>query len=137
MIFRQGDVILKKIDDTKAPISQKEASFLEEIKGETIVAHGEATGHHHKFTSGQVMLFTRPHNQPQGPAVVTIESDYATLTHQEHLPIQLPKGTYSIIREITYDPFHTLPTNVTFSISNHLQSHIQSYIQSHTRTVSD
>ena len=90
MYFQQGDVLITKIDY--------------EVKGEELehltLAEGEATGHHHSIVEGLgqlIMMDKLMHLQ--------IFSKEATLKHQEHKEIILPKGNYKIeiIRE--YDPF--------------------------------
>ena len=86
------------------------------------VALGEATGHHHRFetaTDGVIVTgyseryhFSR--NDPQVCDYVAIEGKdgYATLTHEEHNPIQVPTGYYriSIVKE--FDHFSQLERRV-------------------------
>lgn len=90
MKLQQGDVILTAIDY--------------EIKGEKldhmILAEGEATGHCHKIVSGigqLIMMDKIMHLQ--------IFSETALLEHNEHGPIQIPKGNYRIDRVREYDHF--------------------------------
>ena len=88
-MFQQGDVILIKVS---------------EVKGEKLnhltLAKGEHTGNHHIITEGDVTLYDH-----EGTLFLRVESENATLTHQEHKKVILPKGEYKIgiVRE--YDHF--------------------------------
>ncbi len=107
LIFRQGDIILKRISTEKF-LNLERATNLNlsgyaQVRSNT-VAHGEATGHQHKFTSGQVLLF-KVNAGHKDPTLALIQSEQATLSHQQHLPIQVPQGLYQITRERTYNQF--------------------------------
>ena len=77
---QQGDVIIKKVDSIKG----KKLNHL-------TLAVGEATGHHHTITEGDAVLY-----EDNGILYLHVESDSATLTHQEHKPITIEKGDYEI-----------------------------------------
>ena len=77
---QQGDVIIKKVDSIKG----KKLNHL-------TLAVGEATGHHHTITEGDAVLY-----EDNGLLYLHVESDSATLTHQEHKPITIEKGDYEI-----------------------------------------
>ena len=88
MLYQQGDVLL---------------TVVLEVKGKTLnhltLAVGEATGHHHTITQGDAVLY-----EDNGVMYLHVESDKASLTHQEHKTIELPKGNYQIgiIREFDH-----------------------------------
>ena len=87
MFYQQGDVIVEKVLETKG----KKLNHL-------ILATGEATGHNHCITEGDAILY-----EHEGTLFLRVESDTATLTHQEHTAITLPKGDYKISRVREYD----------------------------------
>lgn len=89
MLLQQGDVILKKVSSIKG-------TKLNHLT----LAKGEKTGHHHSITEGEADLY-----EENGILYLHIESENATLTHQEHNPIVIDKGDYQIgiVRE--YDHF--------------------------------
>jgi hypothetical protein len=111
LIIRQGDIIFEKLSDHEREnkiIRMKRNNYdldydLEEIKS-NIVAYGEATGHKHEFVSGQVSLF-KTRYYLNNNTIIKIDSDYATLSHEQHLPVQIPHGIYKIVKERSYDPF--------------------------------
>ena len=88
-MFQQGDVLIKQ---SKVPKGAKK-------KGNKTVALGEATGHHHTFTEGDVTLY-----EHEGTIFAKVTSEEATLTHQEHNPVTIPKGDYvfPIVREYNF-----------------------------------
>lgn len=93
-MYRQGDVLLVPV----ASVS----GFAKVVKregGRTILALGEATGHHHSFAghAGVELLET-----PDGARFlrVTRASD---LTHQEHTTISVAPGDYSVVIQREYD----------------------------------
>ena len=80
MILQQGDVIIKKVESIKG----KKLNHL-------TLAIGEATGHHHTITEGEAELY-----EENGILFLRVNSEEATLTHQEHKPIVIEKGDYEI-----------------------------------------
>lgn len=89
MLIQQGDVLIKKVDSIKG-------NKLNHLT----LAKGEKTGHHHTITEGECELY-----EENGVLYLRVNSDKATLTHQEHLPVEIEKGNYQIgiVRE--YDHF--------------------------------
>ena len=79
-MYQQGDVILKLAKGIKG----KKLNHL-------TLAVGEATGHHHTITDGEAELY-----EHDGTFYLRVIGDQATLTHQEHNVITLPKGDYEI-----------------------------------------
>jgi hypothetical protein len=65
------------------------------------LAHGEATGHHHKLVSGDFDLRECPKTKVKYLKVVTP----TMLKHQEHSPIEINPGIFRIGIQREYDPF--------------------------------
>jgi hypothetical protein len=88
--YQQGDVLIKPVDEIPENAAVIEGGVL---------AEGEATGHAHRAIAVDVQLFvfegTRYMRVPQKTEIV----------HEEHKPINLPAGDYTIgiVRE--YDHF--------------------------------
>lgn len=86
--FHQGDVYIKS---GKLPDGFEHQNCE---NGKTILALGEATGHHHRFEEDHVKMFHA--NDNSGRRFIVIEGKPATLFHEEHAPIECPAGTYEI-----------------------------------------
>ena len=88
---QQGDVLILKIENIPANAKIKQGKTL---------AVGEATGHHHTITEGDAELY-----EHEGTMFLRVNSENATLTHQEHSAVVIPRGDYkiNIVRE--YDHF--------------------------------
>lgn len=97
----QGDVDIRSIKNIPS------SAILLDTK---TVMHGEATGHHHTFSDGQVLVYEPQENDTvsvRGEDVkvqkyILVLSD-ATLTHQEHASQVIPKGNYAILQEREWD----------------------------------
>lgn len=88
--FRQGDVILQSV----SPNAYKGSKLLH-----LVLAEGEVTGHKHQITEGQAELY-----QYGRTLFLRVLSESATLTHEEHKPIQIPLGTWMIRIQREYKP---------------------------------
>lgn len=88
MLYRQGDVLLKKID--KLPEGLKEKN--------KILAYGEVTGHKHQFVSESVVVLEN-NNHKQ---FVNVEEE-SVLQHEEHKHISIPKGLYEVVIQREFD----------------------------------
>lgn len=88
MNFRHGDVIIKKVSQVKG----KKLNHL-------TLAEGEVTGHAHKITEGEAILY-----EHKGTLFLRVDSDNALLTHEEHKTIELPKGDYEIQIQREHSP---------------------------------
>lgn len=103
--LRHGDVDLRRLDSTplmSIPLDAKPAG--------QILMHGEATGHHHKVKSGQVLFLEKPLQMEIAGETVQVEKflrveQDTVLEHQEHKTIPIPTGDYVILQERTYNPF--------------------------------
>jgi hypothetical protein len=96
MMIQQGDVLIKKVNAIKG----KKVNHL-------TLAVGEATGHHHTITEGDAELY-----EENGTLFLHVESEKATLTHQEHKPVEIPKGDYEIGIVKEFDHFLEESRNV-------------------------
>ena len=88
MFYQQGDVIVEKVSVVKG----KKLNHL-------TLAEGEATGHHHTITKGDAELY-----EENGTFYLHVETE-ATLTHQEHDTVVLPKGDYVVRKVREFDHF--------------------------------
>lgn len=94
VIYRQGDVLIQRIN--KIP------STARRVKGRIILAYGEATGHHHSIAETDPADWWKQDDGSQYVHVKT--SSPVIVTHQEHDPIVLPKGKYSVTIQREYSP---------------------------------
>lgn len=86
---RQGDLLIIKVTE----IPQKA------IKQSTrVLAEGEATGHRHQLTMGEV------YEKNQDLYFEIKEDHRAILTHPEHKAIVFTPGKYRVIRQREYEP---------------------------------
>lgn len=88
----QGDIYIKK-----AQLPEKVEEIGKE-NGRTIIAYGEQTGHHHAFAADNVRLYATKDVTKQSRRFIVISGYPATLTHEEHDPLEFAPGTYEIFR---------------------------------------
>ena len=133
MKFQQGDVIIRRIETLEKEkkdwngkttnLSDTNERWIQ--KDRVVIAEGEVTGHAHAFNNDlnkdvKISLYKNPRTSRENwtnsngatPAYMEIESIaadldkevVATLTHEEHNPIELPPGIYRInqIQEFDY-----------------------------------
>lgn len=91
-MFRQGDVFLESCTAPKGSEEQKPDGGL------VILARGEATGHHHSVSSAHAAMLAKGAERFLRVTKTTV------LRHQEHAPIQLKPGTYSVVIQREYTP---------------------------------
>lgn len=97
MIARQGDIGFVLV--STIPSESKKKST--EIQGRLVLAHGEVTGHHHSLVDdGGCALLDDPLNKDN--SFLEIFNESATIEHQEHGTIRLPKGKYHVIRQVEW-----------------------------------
>ena len=96
MNYRQGDVFLKKTKRTTTKNLKK--------REDKILAHGEATGHHHIVLDGEVFV-------GEDGKIFVQASEGTALRHQdqsgavaEHAPHSLEPGIYEVSIEEEYTP---------------------------------
>lgn len=96
--YRQGDIL---VIEKKGSARGKKISNLKEP---VILAHGEATGHKHAFRKGEVDFYESKGVASPQERVLSARKLLATLRHEEHAIIEIPKGEYSVIRQTEYVP---------------------------------
>lgn len=112
-MYRHGDVIIRKlgtnvrdqlISSVWSQISKDGKGFCDPFKGmkklkHLTLAEGEVTGHAHRITDGEAELY-----EHEGILYLRVKSESASLTHEEHKTIELPKGDYEINIQREYSP---------------------------------
>lgn len=93
-LYRQGDVLIERI--AKLPTGLKKQ---QKPNGRIILAHGEATGHHHSLASDPADWW----KTDKGEQFLTVKEE-TSIEHQEHAPITLTPGHYRILRQREYTP---------------------------------
>ena len=86
--IRQGDVIL-------LPIQQVEGEKLPHL----ILAEGEVTGHKHRISQGEALLY-----QKNDTLYLQVLSKIALLTHEEHQAISITQGNWMVRIQREYEP---------------------------------
>ncbi len=103
-LFAQGDLLIERVDPLQPsgslPLANSDGSFL--------LAEGELTGHSHAIF-GQVTMFRDDglaRDVPGGLYIghVNVEGPLARVQHEEHGPVNLPKGTYRVRRQRELEP---------------------------------
>jgi hypothetical protein len=103
-IFAQGDLLIERVPDV-AP----SGTIEENAEGAPIVlAEGEESGHRHAVCE-RVTMFRDDRLARDIPAGlyighVQVSSAYARVTHDEHAPLTLPRGTYRVRRQRELGP---------------------------------
>ena len=91
-MYRHGDVIIVAVDSIPTDAEPRPSAVL---------ARGEATGHSHRIADPSgVSLFSAG----GGVGYLNVESETATLIHDEHKPIRLPRGMYRFWLQREYTP---------------------------------
>lgn len=93
-IYRQGDVLIERVAKLPSGLKRQKAE-----NGRIILAHGEATGHHHSLDVDAADLW----KTEGGEQFLTVKTETA-VTHQEHAPVSLPPGDYRVRRQREYTP---------------------------------
>ena len=93
-IFRQGDVLLRKVKSIPAD------AVATEKKDRIVLAYGEVTGHSHAITKlDNVDVFVKG----DGTMYLRVKAETA-LQHEEHAAITLPPGNYKRVLQREYSP---------------------------------
>ncbi len=87
--YQQGDVLLKQTVKPSGKLISIESG---------IVAAGEATGHHHRITNGDVF-------KDDADNIFVKACEYAKISHEEHKEIMLEPAWYGIEIVKEYDHF--------------------------------
>lgn len=94
--YRHGDLLAKPVTAIPKGAVATPSKTL---------AEGEVTGHHHTFSKGTVEVYDAPTSS--GSEIVKyfeVKSKEATLNHQEHGPMNIKQGVYSLGIEREYNP---------------------------------
>ena len=91
MLFRHGDVLIQQVSELPAAAKP--------LKHRTL-AHGELTGHSHRMKEKDGVALW----QSAQELFLRIDADLATVIHQEHAPIEIPRGIYRVWRQREYTP---------------------------------
>ena len=94
IIYRQGDVLIERISKVNAAVA------AQPITERIILAHGEATGHHHAIEDRDAADWWKVSEDEQYLDVKTP----CEVTHQEHAAIPLSPGKYKVTRQREYSP---------------------------------
>ena len=89
-MYRQGDVLIVRIDEHELP---------EELQlcASQVIVEGEVTGHAHRLAEGRILRDAQNR--------VFLECLVATqVVHEEHQAIRLEPGYYQVIRQREYSP---------------------------------
>jgi hypothetical protein len=90
-MYRHGDVLLTRVDRLPENAMARPGSVL---------ARGEATGHSHRVAESRAAeLF-----DVDGVGYLHVLTESATLVHDEHAPISLPRGFYKFWMQREYSP---------------------------------
>jgi hypothetical protein len=90
-MYRHGDVILQRVSAIPQDAVRRPSSVL---------ARGEATGHSHRIADvSSVAIY-----EDRGMGYLEVLTDTASLVHDEHKPISLPRGIYKFWQQREYTP---------------------------------
>lgn len=90
-MWRHGDVMIAVAADVPEGAKQRLS---------TILAYGEVTGHSHRIAEPQAAEVW----ERGGMLFLNVVADSATLIHEEHKPITLPRGVYRVWGQREYTP---------------------------------
>jgi hypothetical protein len=95
-LYRHGDVLIAKVNALPAG-----AQSVQSQQGKTVtLAYGEVTGHSHRIRqTNDAQLW-----QSGSEMFLEITGNSATLIHEEHKAIDLPKGFYRVWKQREYRP---------------------------------
>ena len=97
-MYRQGDLFLVEVEDA---VDLSKAKAIEPDGKDFILAYGEVTGHAHRIRQvPSAAFFQFP---VTGERVLVLDKP-ATITHEEHGAIKLPKGTFKVVIQREYSP---------------------------------
>jgi hypothetical protein len=92
--FRQGDVLLIKVDELPADAEQ-----VKRDAGRIILAYGETTGHKHAIKAPQVKMIVTTN----GERFLSSTTGFS-LNHEEHATVKVPTGNFQVIIQREYSP---------------------------------
>lgn len=90
-LYRHGDVLIRSIASLPARVQP--------LAGTTL-AHGEVTGHSHRLAQVHAVQLWGQGNT----LFLEVKENSATLIHEEHRSIELPRGIYQVWKQREYRP---------------------------------
>ena len=96
--YRQGDVLL--VPST----SPRGRGVARDADGSATLAHGEVTGHRHRFEGGAAVTLSQGSFGREGGFLLDVTSGAPQLLHEEHAAIPVPAGRYEVRIKCEYDP---------------------------------
>lgn len=90
-MYRHGDVLIAPVRGIPAGAHPRPGA---------VVAHGEVTGHSHRFEEASAVRLFALDNE----LFLQVLADSARIIHEEHGPITIPQGTYRVWRQREYSP---------------------------------
>jgi hypothetical protein len=91
VMWRHGDVFI-------APVDAIPGNAVKKVH--CVLAEGEATGHSHRIAEvGAAELV-----EHEGKLYLRVHAEQATVIHQEHRAITLPRGNYRVWQQREYTP---------------------------------
>jgi hypothetical protein len=93
-LFRQGDVLIREIEEVPA-----QAKAQKTVQGRVILAEGEVTGHHHILIDEGVELLTADAAERYLHVTAPVR-----LQHEEHATVTIPPGNYAVTIQREYHP---------------------------------
>ena len=90
--YRQGDVFIETIEAIPDGATKQTRQRI-------VLAHGEVTGHAHTVEPAESADWWK-----QGEDQFISVKSSATVSHQEHGALLLPKGNYHVVRQREYSP---------------------------------
>ena len=91
-IYRQGDVLIMEVKEIPTNLRS-----VKPDKDRNVLAYGEVTGHSHSLSIKECEF----KETVAGERFLCVP-EQASLTHEEHSTIVLPKGNYRIIQQVEY-----------------------------------
>jgi hypothetical protein len=91
MQIQHGDVLIESIKELPKGVKVKSQERC-------VVAEGETTGHHHIIEAKGATLY-----ELKGGDLYLELAAPATITHEEHKPLEIPEGIYHIGRVQEHD----------------------------------
>jgi hypothetical protein len=95
-LYRHGDVLIARVVTLPDGVQKREGVTL---------AYGEITGHSHRIRQTNAAQLWLQDKGVQGSEMfLEITASRATLVHEEHQAIELPRGVYRVWKQREYRP---------------------------------
>jgi hypothetical protein len=97
-MYRHGDVIIEVANETDFDCGD---AIARDAQGRAVLAEGEVTGHAHRIDEPEAFLF----QHKKIPHLKLLRVDETVwLRHEEHKPIEVPPGKYTVRIKRQYSP---------------------------------